>query len=158
MANNPGFTIERLLTAPAQRVWDMWTTAAGIAKWWGPIGFTSTVKRLDVRAGGEFEIVLRATGSEQVSFLASTGVPLESSAKGRYVDVQPLARLAMLTIVDFVPGVAPYEVPSALELKSLRPGETTLSFHTAAMHDPRWSRMAEMGWTQQIDKLVGELS
>src|SRR5688572_6513294 len=33
---NKGFTIERTLKAKPEKVWEMWTTKAGLMKWWAP--------------------------------------------------------------------------------------------------------------------------
>jgi uncharacterized protein YndB with AHSA1/START domain len=42
----------RVLDAPRQRVWKVWTDPAHIARWWGPTGFTTTIDEMDVRPGG----------------------------------------------------------------------------------------------------------
>lgn len=49
-------TIE--INAPVAQVWAAWTNPEKIAKWWGPAGFHSTVKKLEVRQGGRFEIIM----------------------------------------------------------------------------------------------------
>lgn len=152
-----GILIERTFKATPAEVWAMWTTKEGLEKWWGPVGFTSVVEYLDVRVGGSFEILMRATGRDQVAFLQSANLPLESSAKGTYTDVVPVQRLSFKTVVDFVPGVKRYDVESSMELKSTNEG-TRMTFRSGAMHDPEWSQRAEMGWSQQIDKLVTTLS
>lgn len=48
----------REIDAPLDRVWDAWHDPARIAKWWGPAGFHSTVRELDVREGGRFEVIM----------------------------------------------------------------------------------------------------
>jgi uncharacterized protein YndB with AHSA1/START domain len=48
----------RQIDAPVDRVWDAWHDPEKIAKWWGPAGFHSTVKELNIRQGGRFEIVM----------------------------------------------------------------------------------------------------
>ena len=48
----------RDIDAPLGRVWDAWHDAAKIAKWWGPAGFRSTVKELNVREGGRFHVIM----------------------------------------------------------------------------------------------------
>lgn len=157
MTTAPGILIERTFKAAPDEVWAMWTTREGLEKWWGPVGFTSTVKHLDVRVGGSFEIIMRATGSDQVAFLKSAGLPLESSAKGTYIAVVPVTRLSYKNIVDFIPGVKHYDVESSLELEPAD-GGTKMLFRSGMMHDTDWSQRAEMGWTQQIDKLVASLA
>jgi uncharacterized protein YndB with AHSA1/START domain len=48
----------RLLDAPRDLVWQVWTDPAHIAQWWGPNGFTNTIHRMDVRAGGEWTFIM----------------------------------------------------------------------------------------------------
>ena len=44
--------VTRLLDAPRETVWKLWTDPAHIAEWWGPRGFTTTIHEMDVRPGG----------------------------------------------------------------------------------------------------------
>jgi uncharacterized protein YndB with AHSA1/START domain len=46
------------MDAQLSRVWDAWNDPDMIAKWWGPAGFHSTVRELDVRKGGRFEVIM----------------------------------------------------------------------------------------------------
>ena len=48
------FSIERTYDAPRERVWAAFTTAEGLAHWWGPKGSTLKVLNLDLRPGGMF--------------------------------------------------------------------------------------------------------
>jgi uncharacterized protein YndB with AHSA1/START domain len=48
----------REIDAPVDRVWNAWHDPIKIAQWWGPAGFRSTVKVLDIRLGGRFEVVM----------------------------------------------------------------------------------------------------
>ena len=48
----------REIDAPIAKVWGAWTDPEKIAKWWGPAGFRSTVKELDVRQGGRFQVIM----------------------------------------------------------------------------------------------------
>lgn len=150
--------IKRVFDASPDKVWRFWTSAAGLQAWWGPIGFESRVASLDVRAGGGFDIVMKAVAPEQVKYLGEHGIPLESHARGRYTEVDPPRRLAWCSDVDFVPGVAPYEVASSVDLRALDDGRTEMTFRSDRMHDSMWTRNAQAGWTQQIDRLVGLLA
>jgi uncharacterized protein YndB with AHSA1/START domain len=51
-------TTTRDIDAPLASVWDAWRDREKIARWWGPEGFHSTVRELDVRQGGRFEVVM----------------------------------------------------------------------------------------------------
>ena len=48
----------RDVAAPVERVWRAWLEPERIARWWGPAGFRSTVRELDVRPGGRLDIVM----------------------------------------------------------------------------------------------------
>lgn len=50
--------ISRLLNAPIELVWEMWTDPEHIKNWWGPSGFTNTITKMDVKAEGEWNLVM----------------------------------------------------------------------------------------------------
>jgi uncharacterized protein YndB with AHSA1/START domain len=152
-AKKKQFTIDRTLKAPVEKVWKMWTTKEGLEKWWGPEGFESVVRILDVRVGGRFEIVMTAVVPEIVEHLKSSGMGPSSVAKGDYTDVEANRRLAYANAIDFIPGVAPYTSTTTVELSPSPGGGTRLVVVNDAMHDDQWTEMARMGWEQQIGKL-----
>jgi uncharacterized protein YndB with AHSA1/START domain len=51
-------TTTREIDAPIDRVWGAWHDPDKIARWWGPAGFRSTVRELDVRTGGRFDVIM----------------------------------------------------------------------------------------------------
>jgi uncharacterized protein YndB with AHSA1/START domain len=51
-------TITRTFDAPRELVFDAWTNPEHDGRWWGPIGFTTTTQRMDVRPGGIWEHVM----------------------------------------------------------------------------------------------------
>jgi uncharacterized protein YndB with AHSA1/START domain len=144
------FIIDRTLKASIEKVWKMWTTKEGLEKWWGPEGFSSVVKHLDVRVGGRFEIVMTAMVPEIIEHLKAAGMGASSVAKGDYIGVEPNRRLAYTNAVDFVPGVAPYMTTTVVEMSAVPGGGTRLLVLNDVMHDEQWTRMATMGRTQQI--------
>jgi uncharacterized protein YndB with AHSA1/START domain len=52
--------ITRRLKAPRNLVWRTFEDPHLLAQWWGPENFTSTVSKLDFRAGGEWHVTMRA--------------------------------------------------------------------------------------------------
>jgi uncharacterized protein YndB with AHSA1/START domain len=56
--------VSRLLDAPVARVWEAWTHPVHLVKWWGPAGSSTTVSRMDVKPGGQFDLVMRGSGRE----------------------------------------------------------------------------------------------
>ncbi len=50
--------ISRLLSAPIELVWEVWTNPEHIKNWWGPNGFTNTITKMEVEPGGEWDLVM----------------------------------------------------------------------------------------------------
>lgn len=49
----------RVLRAPRQHVWDAWTNAETMLKWFSPLGLTTEAVEADVVEGGSFRIEMR---------------------------------------------------------------------------------------------------
>jgi uncharacterized protein YndB with AHSA1/START domain len=48
----------RILNAPRELVFEVWTNPKHIEKWWGPDGFTNTISEMDVRVGGVWRFIM----------------------------------------------------------------------------------------------------
>ena len=146
-------SIERTFAgAAAEDVWALWTTKEGIESWWGPDGFEVNVRRLDVRLRGELLYAMTATAADQIEFLKKAGMPLTTESLVRYTEVVPLARLAFTQMADFIPGVKPYEVATTVAFEMIPEG-VRLVLTLDAMHDEHWTKLAVMGWEQELDNL-----
>lgn len=55
--------LSRLLKAPVELVWEVWTNPGHIKNWWGPNGFTNTISKMDLKAGGEWDLVMHGPDS-----------------------------------------------------------------------------------------------
>lgn len=53
-------TLTRLIDAPRNIVWKVWTNPQLLAQWWGPKGFTNPVCEIDVHSGGSIRIDMRS--------------------------------------------------------------------------------------------------
>lgn len=51
--------IKRVVSAPRELVWEVWTNPKHVAQWWGPRGFSTTIETMDVRPGGVWKHVMR---------------------------------------------------------------------------------------------------
>ena len=51
-------SISRLINAPQELVWEAWTNPEHIRHWWGPVGFKSTISKMEVTEGGEWIFVM----------------------------------------------------------------------------------------------------
>ena len=146
------FSITRNYAASIKEAWALWTTKSGIESWWGPEGFDVTVTSLDLRPGGDLIYRMTAVGPEQVAFMKQAGMPLVTECKVTYTEVAASGRLAYKTLTDFVPGIAPYEVETVVELKETAEGvKMIVTFD--AMHDDIWTERARAGHESQLGKL-----
>jgi len=50
--------ITRTFEAAPELVWRAWTDPEQVVRWWGPRGFTTTTRAMDVREGGEWRFVM----------------------------------------------------------------------------------------------------
>jgi uncharacterized protein YndB with AHSA1/START domain len=50
--------LSRTINAPVDLVWEVWTRPEHIAQWWGPNGFTNTISKMEVKPGGEWDLVM----------------------------------------------------------------------------------------------------
>ncbi|MGN6569752.1 MAG: SRPBCC domain-containing protein, partial [Flavipsychrobacter sp.] len=55
---NREIRLTRTLNAPVDLVWEAWTNPEHVANWWGPNGFTNTISKMDMQAGGEWNLVM----------------------------------------------------------------------------------------------------
>jgi uncharacterized protein YndB with AHSA1/START domain len=134
-------------------VWDLWTTREGIESWWGPDGFSVTVRKIDLRPGGELLYAMTANAPDQIEFLKKAGMPVTTVSRLTYTEIDPPRRLAYSQTADFIPGVEPYEVPTTVELETTPQGVRLVLTFTA-MHDERWTNLAVMGWESELGKLA----
>jgi uncharacterized protein YndB with AHSA1/START domain len=150
-------TMERTFTAALDEVWELWTTKDGIESWWGPIGFETKVARLELRVGGALEYSFTAVGPDQVKFMKDAQQPLTQHMKARYTVVQPKTAAAWQNLVEFIPGITPYEVESRFDLEA-RGKQVHMKLRFDAMHDEQFTQFAEMGWKEELGKLEQRLA
>lgn len=151
-AGRAQFSMERTYVATVEEVWALLTTKSGIESWWGPEGFAVKVTSLDLRSGGDLVYQMTAVAPEQVAFMERAGLPLTTVCKVTYTEVSPARRLAYKTLADFVPGVAPYDVATVVDLKETADGvKLVITFDS--MHDDVWTERARRGNESQLRKL-----
>jgi uncharacterized protein YndB with AHSA1/START domain len=146
-------TFERTFDAPIEDVWELWTTKDGVESWWGPEGFRVEVHAIDPRPGGEMRYAMIASAPDVIDWMNRAGMPLVTEAKLTYRELAPRRRLAYLHAVDFVPGVAAYDVETVVELFTGVAG-VRMVVTIDAMHDAPWTERTAQGWQSQLDKAV----
>ncbi|MBS1682292.1 MAG: SRPBCC domain-containing protein [Bacteroidetes bacterium] len=60
-------THTRILDAPIDLVWEVWTTAEHIKEWWGPNGFSLTTKAMTVEKGKVWDFIMHGIGLDWIN-------------------------------------------------------------------------------------------
>ncbi len=58
--NGRELVVTRLVNAPREMVYKVWTEPEHIAQWWGPNGFTNTISEMSVKPGGVWRYIIHA--------------------------------------------------------------------------------------------------
>ncbi len=59
--------LSRLLDAPVDLVWEVWTDPEHIKNWWGPDGFTNTIDLMEIKTGGRWHLTMH--GPDGVDYI-----------------------------------------------------------------------------------------
>ncbi|MGO4299000.1 SRPBCC family protein [Leifsonia sp. RAF41] len=145
--------IERTVAGSPERIWQLWTTPAGIGAWWAPDGFRTDVDKLDLTVGGELVYTMTATAPEQVAFLQQNGIPLSTRSRKVFTEVDRPRRLAYRSVVDFVPDHEPYDQLTVVDLEPEGTG-TRVVMHVEPMHDAVWTERLLAGRANELENLA----
>ncbi len=99
-------TFERTFDAPREKVWQAFTNPDLVPRWWGRHGTTTIVAEMDVRPGGKWRYVNRASDREEVAFY------------GEYLEVDPPRGFKWTFMFD-VEGVGPMGGPETFILEEV---------------------------------------
>jgi uncharacterized protein YndB with AHSA1/START domain len=150
--NRQKVVVERTYRARVEELWDLWTTKEGFESWWGPEGFRVEVHVLEARVGGTLHYDMIADAPEQIDAMRRMGRPLSHETRGRFAEIRRHERLAITHVIDFLPGVKPYE--STMVVEFFPSGESVRMVVTLdPMHDEDFTKMQTMGFTSQLTKL-----
>ena len=148
----PKMVVERAYRARVDELWALWTTKQGFESWWGPDGFRVEVHALEARVGGALEYDMIADTPAMIVAMKQMGQPASHRTRGRFVEMRPYDRLAVTHVIDFLPGVKPYESTMAVEF--FPSGQSVRMVVTLdPMHDDEFTRMSIAGFTSQVGKL-----
>ena len=91
-AGKPEVIVTGTFEAPRDRLFKALTDPQLIPKWWGPKRMTTTVKKMDVRKGGDWRYVQRDPEGKEFAF------------RGIYREVKPPERLEYSFEFEAMPG------------------------------------------------------
>ena len=152
MSGRKPIVIERTYRARVDELWDLWTTKEGFESWWGPQAFRVEVHAIDPRVGGEIRYDMIAATPEMVEAMRQMGQPASHATHGRFTEVVRHARLAITHVIDFLPGVKPYDSTIRVEFSSVG-ASTRMVVTLSPMHDEQFTGMQVEGFSSQLTKL-----
>jgi uncharacterized protein YndB with AHSA1/START domain len=140
--------LTRVLNAPRELVFKVWTDPKHVAQWWGPHGFTNPVCEVDARPGGEMRIQMRAPDG--------TSYPMSAIFKELVAPERIVFQSAALD-----PNGNPlFEVLTTVTLAD-QSGKTKLTLHakvlTITPAAPQYLAGMKMGWTQSLERLAAHV-
>lgn len=145
--------IERIYAASAQELWDLWTTKAGFESWWGPQDFRADVHLMDGREGGAFHYDMVADTPDMIAAMKQMGRPASHESRGTFTEFKPYEKLVLTHVIDFLPGVKPYDSTMIVQFIPAPGDRTRMIVTLSPMHNPEFSEMQKQGFTSQLSKL-----
>ena len=137
--------MQRSFDAPAQAVFDAWTSEEVMRRWWhAGRDWETPVATVDLRIGGDVRVVMRNPHTGE-----------EYGGGGKYTEIDPPRRLAFTWFWDNDPD----SVRQLIELDFEEAGGVTLVRFT---HRDLWNedavRSHESGWSTAFDNLERALA
>jgi uncharacterized protein YndB with AHSA1/START domain len=163
---NNEIIISRIINASVEKVWGAWSVPSELAKWWGPIDFTTPHCNIDFRVGGKYLACMRGEA------IPGQGVQ-DFWSGGMYKEIVPFEKIVCTDYFSNEKGDVVDPVAYGMSPDFPKEGIVTVTFEEEgdktklsiiyigladkvykAMID---SRMKE-GWDSSLDKLVESLS
>jgi uncharacterized protein YndB with AHSA1/START domain len=151
----------RVFDAPVEQVWNAWRDAESVRRWWGPLGFTAPVARMDFRVGGTSLVAMRPPAEFGGPDLYNTWtysaiVPHErmefvvhfADADGRRIDPAQ---------IGLPPGI-PDGVPHVVTFRPLGPRQTEMIVTEYGYTNEQTRDFSQSGLEQVLDKLAASLT
>jgi uncharacterized protein YndB with AHSA1/START domain len=133
--------LERRFNAPAEAVFNAWTSAEVLRRWW-PAGsdWETPVADVDVRVGGELRLVMRSPDGE------------EFGGSGEYLEITPPTRLVFTWTWD---GHEGHEGTQLVEVdfREREDGTTSVVLTNRGLPDEESKRQHREGWEASFDNL-----
>jgi uncharacterized protein YndB with AHSA1/START domain len=130
--------IERTFHAPAEAVFDAWTSEEVLRRWWHTeLGWDTPAAEVDLRVGGVVRVVMRDPIKD-----------VEYGGGGNYTEIDRPTRLAFTWIWDRDPRRTLIEIDF-----EETDGVTTVTFTHSGLWDEEAVRSHDDGWRKLFDNL-----
>jgi uncharacterized protein YndB with AHSA1/START domain len=138
-------TITRLLNAPRNLVFNVWTQPAHFTQWLGPKDFVATSCQMDVRPGGTYRACIRSPeGSDHWM-------------QGVYREIVEPERLVFTFAWLDEDGQPKHETLITVTFTEQN-NQTLMTFHQAIFESTESRNAHRLGWDQCFDRLASYLA
>jgi uncharacterized protein YndB with AHSA1/START domain len=131
--------VTRVFNAPRHLVFEAWTKAEHVSRWFAPRPLTMSSCEVDLRPGGNFRFVMRAPNGVEYPF------------DGAFREVVVPERIVFTGSVH--EGNATVTTITFAE----HDGKTTLTMHQTFTFESDATRGAKQGWTATLDQLAEQV-
>jgi uncharacterized protein YndB with AHSA1/START domain len=139
-AKKPELVLTRVFDAPRRLVFEAWTKAEHVSRWFAPRPLTMARCEVDFRPGGAFRFVMHAPDG--------TDYPFE----GAFGEIVPPERIVFTGTVH--EGNVAVTTVTFVEHE----GKTTLTMKQTFAFESDATRGAKQGWTMTLDQLGEHLT
>jgi len=132
----PELRMTRIFDAPKHLVFEAWTKAEYVARWFTPAPLTTPSCEVDLRAGGVFRLVMRMPDG------------IEFPMDARFAEVVPDERIVFVATIHG--GVDIHTTVAFTE----HDGKTALTVHQLYSRESEATRGSSAGWTATLNQLA----
>jgi len=132
--------LERLIAAPPERVFELWTEPEDLVRWWGPDGYDVPVHALDVKPGGRWRTTMRSPDGQLLT------------VSGVFRTIEPPRRLVFTWGWDDEHGVRGPETEVTVTFDAA-PGGTRLVLMQQVFESQESRDNHSKGWSSSFDCL-----
>lgn len=141
LTSDTDFLLTRVLNAPRELVYKVYTDPQSVPQWWGPAAVTTIVDQMDVRPGGQWRYIQRDADGNEYAF------------RGEYREVTPPERLVHTFEFEPMPGVVGLVTTTFEDLGTQTRIVETNSFPDKASRDGIIESGMEEGAAELYDRL-----
>ena len=154
-----GLKFERVFNAPVEKVWQTWTEAEIMKKWWGPKFWYSDSIVIDFKVGGKYLLNMKGQMGPNMP-------EVETWSGGYYKEIVPMKKIVVVdhfadsqgNIVHAskfgLPETFPMESTIEITFEDLGNNQTKLTvyYESIAGIEGEMLKNMTMGWNQTLDK------
>ena len=137
--------IERLIAAPPERLFELWTDPEQLVKWWGPDGYEVPSRSLDVRPGGRWRTTVHSPDGAL------------KTVSGVYRVIDRPRRLVFTWAWDQDDGSRGHETEVAVTFE-VAPGGTLLKLMQQPFESKEVCDNHARGWSSSVERLARGVS